>query len=179
MRRDQTAALAHPRPTPLIKSPDSVKKRLYGEGGWEGGASEAAAAGRRRFSISLYTAFQMMTEIKHILRCRRSFRCVCRDCGELFLFGPILDQLTTTILATFSRRRPPSLTHSFVRVNHGTSFLGEWDGWEDGLAAAGHYTATAPATASQAIQAIHSPLISVSVENYPSFLASSPSNPTG
>ena len=161
--------------TPLIKSPDSVKKDCMG--GEEGGASEGGC--RRRFSISLYTAFQMMTEIKHILRCRRSFRCVCRDCGELFLFGPILDQLTTTILATFSRRRPPSLTHSFVRVNHGTSFLGEWDGWEDGLAAAGHYTATAPATASQAIQAIHSPLISVSVENYPSFLASSPSNPTG
>ena len=90
-RRSQTAEPA--RPSPLIKSPDSVKKDCM--------ARKGARFGRRRFSISLYTAFQMMTEIKHTLWCR-SLRlpvvcpvggggaevCVERDCGELFLFRP-------------------------------------------------------------------------------------------
>ena len=90
-RRSQTAKPA--RPSPLIKSPDSVKKDCM--------ARKGARFGGRRFSISLYTAFQMMTEIKHTLWCR-SLRlpvvcpvggggaevCVERDCGELFLFRP-------------------------------------------------------------------------------------------
>ena len=90
-RRSQTAKPA--RPSPLIKSPDSVKKDCMARNG--------ARFGGRRFSISLYTAFQMMTEIKHTLWCR-SLRlpvvcpvggggaevCVERDCGELFLFRP-------------------------------------------------------------------------------------------
>ena len=119
-RRSQTAKPA--RPSPLIKSPDSVKKDCM--------ARKGARFGRRRFSISLYTAFQMMTEIKHTLWCR-SLRlpvvcpvggggaevCVERDCGELFLFRPPPPRLprptdaapVTTILATFSRPPPSSL----------------------------------------------------------------------
>ena len=120
MRRSQTARRACT-PTRATTLPiDKVARFCQKKTVWGGKEGGRKGALRRRFSISLYTAFQMMTEIKHTLRCRslgRSVRCVCVETVEnCSFFGPILDQLTTTILATFSRRcrRPPSLTPSFV-----------------------------------------------------------------
>ena len=177
--RPPPARVCAPTTLPIDKVARFCQKKTVWGGRGRFGASEGGC--RRRFSISLYTAFQMMTEIKHTLRCRslrlpvpvvRSAgpRCVWRETVEnCSFFGPILDQLTTILAisvatAAFAAALP-SVPHSFSRVNHGTSFSANGMGWP----AAAPPPLPPPPAARPFRPSSILPSFRFRVENYPSF----------